>query len=111
MSPNRWKSPVLACAIVFAASSVVRTDQPFVTDAKNTPAALSVAVAMANPPRVLDAIDPPVVTGEENPSVAAPPVVGTTNVPTASEPLAVTVAQEPPAAATAPSVAAEPAPL
>jgi uncharacterized protein YkwD len=101
MTLNRWR--VLACAIVIAASSVVVTDQPLVTVANNAPAAPPVVVAMANPPRVLDAIKPPVMTGAENPSAATaePPVIATTNPPPspAATPPAVTAAEEAPAVA------------
>jgi uncharacterized protein YkwD len=101
MSQVRWRSPLLACTIVFAACSSVRTDQPAIMVAKNPALAARLAVAIAKPSR-----NPSPVPLAENPTaVMRPAFADTTDLPI--------VAQEPVAAASAPPIAAEatPAPI
>jgi uncharacterized protein YkwD len=112
MTVNRWKS--LAYATIVAACSVLGMDQPLVTVAAKAPAVPRLAVAAVNPPRVLDWVKPPVVSGADTPvPVPAEPSIADTAAgpapvaagenppaPTTSHP-AITAAKEPPAAARA----------
>jgi len=107
---TRWKS--LAYATIVAACSVLGMDQPLVTVAAKAPAAPRIAVAAVNPPRVLDAVEPPALSGADTAmrvpaepsiadSVAGPASVAAGEIspaPTTSHPT-ITAAKEPPAAA------------
>jgi uncharacterized protein YkwD len=82
----------MACAIVFAASSIVGSDLPVLTVAKNPPRDARVVIAMPSPPPAKPAAEP---------IITPPTVAGITNPPpdSAANTPAVTDAQEPPVAA------------
>ena len=102
MSQVRWQSPLLACAIVFAACSAVRTDQPVIMAAKNSPVPARLVVAIAKPPVNQSPVPP-----AENPTTVMPPVIAdTTDLPPANPP----PAQEPVTAVSAPPVVMEATP-